>query len=1232
MKVLTLFSCALLGATAAAALTPPPTKTAPVVFNRDIRPILSDNCFACHGPDKNKRQAGLRLDLPNPAVVPGDILASKLVQEVRSGAMPPASFHKTLTAAQKQLLMRWIGEGAAYQKHWSFEPPVKAAIPAGKNPVDFLVQKRLAEIGLKPSPTADRRTLIRRLSFDLLGLPPTPAEVAAFEKDTAPDAYAKLVERLLANPHYGERMAQGWLDVVRYADTIGYHSDTPRNVWPYRDYVINAFNTNKPFDRFTREQLAGDLLPDANQETRVGSAFNRLLLTTEEGGAQAKDYEARYLTDRVRAVGTTWLGLTTGCANCHDHKFDPITQRDFFRLGAYFADIEEGIIGAREPGMPVLSPAQAAELDAAEKRVTALRQEISQKNTSSAAERTLWEQQQRAELPEESNWQRLAPVRAVADAGRTLTIEADATVFVTGPKDSIVTYTVDTAPTGAVSAVRLEALADARLPANGPGRAGNGNFVLTELVVSVVEPGQPDRLLTLRNAVASVEQREFAVGNPYGYWAAQAAIDGDTRGATWGWAILPQAGRNHYLVAQLTEPITLKPGQLLRFALRQHHDNLDHSLGKFRLSVTNDTAALERLAPTWRMLLPTGATAQSGATLTVRPDHSILARGVNPDKDTYTIDLSAEGTVGALRLEALSDVSLPERGPGRANNGNFVVSEVIAEAIRTGGQPRRLKLRSAQATFEQVVVAEGNPYQRWGAASVIDDDVKGAQWGWAILPATGQDHALTLTLAEPWTVQPGESLRVTVRQNLGGNHTLGCFRLAAAATPADRPSTRVEPPTEVSVILGVEPTLRTAEQQRTINNYFELINPALAVVRQELITLQERRRALEESAPKCLVSVKNSTPRTVRILPRGNFLDESGEVVTAALPGFLASPPQPSSPGRSSLTGKGGSQRGDSPFPSDAGAKGGRLELANWLLAKENPLTARAVMNRVWKQFFGNGLSKVLDDLGAQGEPPTNPALLDWLACEFRDSGWDTKHMVRLLVNSNTYKQVSTASKALQTRDPYNREYARQSRFRLDAELVRDNALAISGLLVPKIGGPSVKPYQPERYWENLNFPVRDYVADKGESQWRRGLYTWWQRSFLHPSLLAFDAPSREECTADRTRSNIPQQALVLLNDPTYVETARAFGARILEQPADQRLTWACQQALQRSPSPRERTVLQGVFDQQLAAYRTDPAAAEAFLKTGFAPVPATLDKAELAAWTHVARVLLNLHETITRS
>jgi hypothetical protein len=817
----------------------------PVEFNRDIRPILSDNCFYCHGNDASHRKAKLRLDireeaLKKEAFVPGDAAASELVKRLfltdPEEIMPPPESHKKLTPDQKELLKRWVAEGAKYQNHWAYEAPVKASVPSPVKAIDTLVAARLKAKGLAPTDEADRRTLARRLHADLLGLPPTPEEVEAFVQDKSPDAYAKLVDRLLASPHYGERMAISWLDVVRFADTIGYHSDTPRNVWPYRDYVIRSFNQNKPFDRFTLEQVAGDLLPDSDQEAKIGSGFNRLLLTTEEGGAQAKDYQQRMLNDRVRAVGAAWLGQTTGCAQCHDHKFDPFSQRDFFTLGAFFADIHEPDIGRREEGMLIASPEQ-------EGRLAAL-----------AAE--------------------------VAQAKKTF------------------------------------------------------------------EAATP----TLASAIVAWEQE-------------------------------------------------------------------------------------------------------------------------------------------------------------------------LAEETKPAPAAKKTKAKAKRK----------------------DPDAK----------------------------------------------------LAAQAAP----------------ILKKPAAQRTKPEQIVVRDYYLSLHPeALKAERDAIAQAQKTHDAFRAGIPKTLVTYKAAAARTVRILPRGNWMDESGEIVKAALPHYL---PQPKYEGRA---------------PD-------RLDLAKWLVSRENPLTARVVMNRLWMQFFGTALSKNPGDLGAQGELPPNQALLDWLAVEFMDSKWDLKHMVRLIVTSDAYKRSSVATPAQVAADPYNRELARQSPYRLDAELVRDNALAIAGLLVPKIGGPSVKPYQPDRYWENLNFPVRDYAADKDESQYRRGLYVWWQRSFLHPSMLAFDAPSREESCTDRTRSNIPQQALVMLNDPTYVEASRAFAARVLAENGDDeaRLTWAWRRALQRRPDAQEFGTLRKVLTERRAAYRADPAAAKELLKVGLTPPPAQADPAELAAWTHVTRVILNLHETLTR-
>ena len=1019
--------CALPGGPAApagAAESAPVSPSAAISYNREIRPILSDACFHCHGPDQKTRKGKFRLDVAEDAVtkgaiVPGKPEESKLVERIRStGAdeiMPPPEAHKALSAAQKDLLARWIAAGAAYEKHWAYVPPVKPTTPKDTNPVDALVRERLQAVGLKPAPAADRRTLARRLYFDLIGLPATAAQVEAFAADTAPDAPARLTETLLAMPQFGERMAINWLDVVRFADTIGYHSDNPRNVWPYRDYVIRAFNENKPFDQFTREQLAGDLLPGSTAEQKVGSAFNRLLLSTEEGGAQAKDYEARMLTDRVRAVSAVWLGQTIGCAQCHDHKFDPATQRDFYSLGAFFADIEEPIIGGREPGMLVPDAAQAVELQQREAALAGAQKDYD-------AERPEW-------------------AAAYAEWERTAT----------------------------------------------------------------------------------------------------------------------------------------------------------------------DAARQERR---WSALTPAQATAAAGAELKVEKDHSVLARGRSTGAETYTITFT-NGVQGAqaLRLEALPHDSLPGKGPGRGAEGAFGLTEIVVRVLRPGQTPSVVVPGKARADFETPAEA-ATTRPPTGAASVIAGPVTVEPAGWRVRGQAGKAHELVLGFTGPVTVLAGETLAVELRQR-EGELALGHFRVSVSqdAAAADGPFL-TPPPREIGDILVRAPGERDGGQKDKLRAHFKANAPEMAEVRTKLGAAKSARDQYLATVPRCLVSATNQHPRTVRILPRGNFLVETGDIVAPALPVYLAG-------------------------TNAAGTRLTRLDLANWLVARENPLTARVVMNRLWKQFFGLGLSRVVDDLGAQGELPPNQALLDWLACEFVDSGWDVKHMIRVITASATYQQSSTPAPETRQRDPLNRELAAQGRWRLDAELVRDNALAVSGLLVEKVGGPSVKPYQPEGYWENLNFPTRTWEASSGPDQYRRGLYTWWQRSYLHPSLVAFDAPTREECAADRNRSNIPQQALVLLNDPTYVEAARALAARMLRSGGpgvDERLDWAWRQVLARRPRADELATTQALLAKELAEYRAHPDAADALLKGGLTPVPEGVDHAELAAWTQVARVLLNLHETITRA
>ena len=1013
-----------------------------IEFNRDIRPILSENCFFCHGPDKNKRQADLRLDTldgltrhpGDPAkpgsVVPGKPAESELVRRISSAdpekVMPPTDSGKRLSPRDIQLLKLWIEQGANYEGHWAFLPirrpanskqnePVQpgAAVKTASTVIDEMVRDGLASRGLKPSPEADRITLIRRLSFDLIGLPPTPEQVDAFVRDTSPNAYEKVVDGLLQSPHYGERLAIWWLDLVRYADSVGYHGDQDVSVSPFRQYVIDAFNKNQRFDQFTIEQLAGDLLPEPSRDQKIASGYNRLGMMSAEGGVQDKEYLAKYIAERVRNATGTWLGVTLGCAECHDHKYDPFTTRDFYRFEAFFADIQErGLYsGANSDG----------------------------------------------------NW---------------------------------------------------------------------GSFI------KVPNPEQEAALAELDRQIAATKT---VLNTP---------------------------------TAELSDA----------------------------------QVAWEKAQILWTVLKPASIQSLGGATLTLKEDGSVLASGTSPATDTYVLKVNdLPSGVTAFRLEVMPDDSLPAKGPGRAGNGNFVLSEFIVEQNSVEATDRRVKFQSATASYEQTGAAGANPYGKWAVAAAIDGDIKGKTWGWAVMEKVGQPNVAVFESARDVINENG--VTISLLQNLDNpQHTLGRFRISATTSPRPVKVDQSLPP-QISAILAVAVDQRSEGQRNELAAHYRKLAPILESTRQQLAGLEKNRKELDARIPSTLVTTAVQ-PRMVRILRRGNWMDDSGEQVTPAYPAIFSNAPADDR----RLT---------------------RLDLARWMTASDNPLTARVFVNRVWKLLFGAGLSRRVDDLGAQGDWPSHPLLVDQLAGQFIESGWDIKQLIKTIVMSQTYRQASVSNSEVREIDPYNRWLARQGRFRLDAELVRDNALAISGLLVSKIGGTSVKPYQPPGYWAHLNFPTREWQNGNGEDLYRRGLYTHWQRQYLHPSLMAFDAPSREECTADRARSNTPLQSLVLLNDPSYIEAARAFAEQIIRHggaSTSERLKFAFHRAVSRDITPAETQILDRLLQGHLAEYKSDLNAASELLSVGAKPVSAEIDKTELAAWTSVARTILNLHETITRN
>jgi hypothetical protein len=864
-----------------------------IQFNRDVRPILSENCYVCHGPDPKTREANLRFDTKDGmfatleeghvAVAPGSLDKSELWKRIslagKKGQMPPVKSGKKLTARESAVLRKWIEQGADWQGHWAFIPPAKVAPPAVKNaaastprgtswvrtPIDAFILARLEREGLRPSPEADPVTLLRRLSFDLTGLPPSVEEVDEFLKDPAA-GYEKAVDRLLASPHYGERMALLWLDLVRFADSRGYHSDNPRNVGSYRDYVIAAFNDNMPYDRFTTEQLAGDLLPNATLQQRVASGYNKLNLTTEEGGAQAREYEAKTAADRVRNASGVWMGATMGCAECHDHKFDPFSTKDFYRFAAFFADIQEGAIGDGDKGIYVPTDEQALVLKKHEADIAALKKILDTPTPELAQEQAAWEK--RALVP--APWTVLVPDSVKAKDGSEFLIEEDGSVIVVGKPVNRDTHTITaTVPVQGVRGLRLEALPWPTLPKSGPGRSTSGNFVLSALSVT-----SGDKKVALHRPVADFSQDKYPIA---------AALDDDK---DTGWGVMPELGKDHTAVFEFKEPFGQKESTPITVVLEYRSKEKEHLIGRFRLSVTTD----------------------------------------------------------------------------------------------------------------------------------------------------------------------------------------------------DMPSAGVTIPAKIRAILETPVERRDEAKKKELAAHYRSVSPSLLKTRDELAAEQKELEDFQKKLRRSLVTVAGA-PRTVRVLPRGNWLDTKGEVVTPGVPAFMRQ-------------------------VETAEKRANRLDLAKWLVARDNPLTARVFVNRLWKLAFGVGLSKRLDDLGAQGEWPVHPELLDWLATQFMDDGWNVKKTIKRIAMSSVYRQSSKPSRELRERDPFNRLVGCQSRWRLDAESVRDNALAVSGLLVRRIGGDSVKPYQPKGYWSFLNFPTREWETEKGDEANRRGLYTWWQRTFMHPALMAFDAPA----------------------------------------------------------------------------------------------------------------------------
>ncbi|NOS69784.1 MAG: DUF1553 domain-containing protein [Verrucomicrobia bacterium] len=1018
--------------------------SAKIDFNRDIRPILSDNCYACHGPDAGKRKAGLRLDLKegaltklksdNFAIVAGQPKKSSMVERITTKdddeRMPPLKTGKQLTAKQIGLLKRWIAEGAEWKAHWSFIKPERPPAPtvknkqSARNPIDSFILARIEKEGLRPAKEADKATLIRRVTFDLTGLPPTPDEVDAFLADTKADAYERLVDRLLQSPRYGEHEARYWLDVVRYGDTHGLHLDNERSMWPYRDWVVGAFNRNEPFNEFTTEQLAGDLFPSPTREQKIASGFNRCNVSTGEGGAIDDEFYVRYAVDRTETAATVWMGLTVGCAVCHDHKFDPISQKEFYQLYSFFNNFNEkamdGNVLLPPPMMKLPTPEQETKLKQLDESIAASEKQIR---------------------------------------------DETAKIVYSEPE---------------------------RKP--DPSTNGSGDFVWVE--------------------------DEFPNG---------AKVEGGGESGAVKWIEDPKA-----------------------------------YAGKRAISRTDKGLAQDFFTQAIQPLIVGNG------------DKLFAYVYLDPANPPKTIMLQYHTSDWLYRANWGDEDVIPWGSKGTA-------SKLLMGPLPKTGEWVRLEIDAARLELKPGTKIDGMAFTQFGGT---------VYW----------DHAGMVT-ATPQQDFSGVSQVVWEDQ--------------------EKSHEKKDLPKDVSAALKVGADKRDDTQKEALRGYYlaNVYSPARATFEPLIKARNETRKQrddLENSLPATMISQEMEKPRGAFILKRGQY-DQRGDSVPPGVPAVLPA-----------LT---------------SGTSTNRLDLARWLVSPEHPLTARVTVNRFWQQFFGTGLVKTSGDFGAQGESPSHPKLLDWLACEFMQPSsspasthsWDVKHLLRLIVTSATYRQNSAVTPKVLQIDPANRLLAHGPRFRLDAEMIRDNALFVSGLLNEKRGGRGVRPYQPSGIWEAVGYTSSNtakFEQDHGDALYRRSLYTFWKRTAPPPYLITFDAPSREKYCTRRERTDTPLQALVTMNDPAYVEAARHLSARMLEEKTneDDRLNFGFRLVTSRQPSADEKSVLQGALKKYLAKYQSDKEAAKKLIAVGESPVNEKLNPSELAAYTMVASLLLNLDETLNKN
>lgn len=1133
---------------------PAPDGIDPVDFDSQIRPILSGKCFQCHGPDESSRKAELRLDLQSEAtkdrdgsraIVPGDSSASELISRITTSdpddIMPPEKIGKPVTQEEVAILKRWIDQGAQYATFWAFVPPKREPIPQvhdldwPRNPIDFFVLERLEKNRLRPSPQSDPHALLRRLSLDLTGLPPAPDDADAFAKDPSPMAYERWVDKLLASPAYGERWARVWLDLARYADSAGYGSDPLRlNIWPWRDWLIDALNRNIPFDRFTVEMLAGDLLPKPTQEQLIATAFNRNTMTNTEGGTDDEEFRVAAVKDRANTTAQVWMGLTVGCAQCHSHKFDPISQREYYQFFALFNQTEDNDNPDERPTLPLPTKAQREKMATLKAEIADL--EAQRKATTPELEKDLanWEAAQAKGI----DWTLLKPFEAKSSGGALLAQLPDSSILAGGPLPETDTYTVKVRTDLAnITAFRLEALTEPGLPNSGPGRhPDSGDFVLTELQVAVRSPqAEVPRARFVRVELPGIHRvLSLAEVQVFGTHGNVARISTASQSTT-------DAGAE---------------------ASRAIDGNTD---GHFDAGSTSMTEAQDD--PWWELDLGSEIPIEE-IVVWNRTDNGLGTRLA--DFKLFALDANRktvwERAVGPAPIPATS-FRLPEE--------------------------KSVKLQNASASHSA---------KEFDISKAIDGSTD-SKSGWSISEQTGRAHVASFELESDAIKEPGSLLIFTLVQKHGTNQMLGHFRFAATTQP--RPVREL--PEDLQRLLAIDPSERTEEQRSRLLDSIRDFAPSLADANERLKQLRKELAEIKPVALPILRELAADKQRETRLLHKGNFLEPGDPVTPGVLEAFHS-------------------------FPENAPTN--RLGLAQWLVSRDNPLTARVAVNRLWARLFGTGIVETEEDFGTQGSLPTHRELLDWLAVEFMDCGWDTKAMLKLIVMSAAYQQSSRATPELLETDPLNRLYSRGPRSRLDAEMVRDQALALSGLLTRKIGGPSVYPPQPDGLWRAAFNGQRTWPTSKGQDRYRRGIYTFWRRTVPYPSMATFDAPSREVCTVRRQPTNTPLQAFVTLNDPAFVESAQALGRRIIfegGQTVADRIRFALRLCLVRPPDNREVAALTELYESELAHYSENNDAALKLATDPLGPLPDGIDASEAAAWTSVANVLLNLDGVLTK-